>query len=66
MKTLLALMIAYSASQVAYDRAFEHKSVAHHSPHVELCQFKPVNFYGQTLKLRGYFETGKCRILTKS
>ena len=60
MKTFLALLIAYSASQVAYDRVYQRQSLVHPSPQIQMCQFKPVTMYGNMLKFKGYFETGKC------
>ncbi len=66
MKLLLALLIAYAASQVAYDRAYQQDTVLlYHSPSIEICIFQPVFTYGLTYSLRGYFEKGQCNIKTK-
>lgn len=60
MKTLLALLIAYTAAQIAYDRAYQHRVVDNRSPEIRICQFQPLLNYGVTLKIRGYFEKGSC------
>ncbi len=65
MKLLLALVIAYAASQVAYDRAYQHSAFLYRSPAVEICNFKPILAYGLTFTLRGYFEKGQCNIKAK-
>jgi hypothetical protein len=59
-KTLLALLIAYTATQVAYDRVYQHRALDNQSPEIKICQFKPLLNYGITLKIRGYFENGSC------
>ncbi len=60
MKMLLALIIALSASTIVYDRAFQHHAFLNHSPSIQQCAFVPLLIYGQNLRMRGYFEKGKC------
>lgn len=60
MKTLLALIIAYTMTTVAYDRAFQHQSLKERSPAAMMCHFIPVITYGEITQFRGYFEKGKC------
>ncbi len=62
MKLLLALVVAYAASQVAYDRAYQHSAFLYRSPTIEVCHFKSVLTYGLTLTLQGFFEKGDCNI----
>lgn len=59
MKTLLALIIAYSATMVLYDRTYQ-MAVIQQSPELAMCNFKPVINYGEIVTLKGYFESGKC------
>ena len=60
MKTFLALLIAYTAYHIAYDRAYQREAVQARSPEIKQCQFQPLLTYGMNIKIRGYFEKGSC------
>ncbi len=60
MKMLLALLLAYTISDIAFDRAFQRQELARQTPAVMVCKFHPVITYGKFLKIRGYFEEGDC------
>jgi hypothetical protein len=60
MKVWLALLIAYFASQILFDRVYQAHTLALHSPDIKYCTFVPMMSYGNFAKLPGFFETGGC------
>lgn len=65
-KLFLALLISYAASQAIFDRTIQQRAIRHHSPEILICKFKPIESYGDFLKLSGFYESRGCCALKKN